>query len=98
MVMAMSGIKPQETKILGGWVRQDGHVTDDENCQRIEYLTKHVLKGVGISDDGWDLLYQDKADGRYWELVYQQSGRLGIGPPSLLVLGPEQARKKYRLK
>jgi hypothetical protein len=98
MVMAMSGIQPQETLILGRWVEVDADAIGDENCQRIEYLTRHVLKGIGISEDGWDLLYQDKADGRYWELIYPQSHLRGGGPPSLIALDPEHARQKYRLK
>ena len=99
MVMVMvSGIKPHETKIIGGWIVREGNAIRDENCHRIESLTQQCLKGVGISDDGWDLLYQDRTDGRYWELLYQLSHTPGGGCPSLVALDPDHARKKYRLR
>ena len=98
MIMMMSGIKPHETKIVGQWIEQDEHVVGDENCQRIEHLTRQVLKGIEISDDGWDLLYQDRADGRYWELIHPAMHLRHGGPPSLIALDPEYARKKYRLR
>ena len=97
-MITTSGIKPHETQIIGRWVVQDGHPVGDESCQRIEYLTRRFLKGVDISADGWDLLYQDRTDGRYWELTYQMTGAPGGGPPSLIALNPEQAGRKYRLK
>jgi len=62
-------------------------------CDRIELLvSQHLTKVAG---GGWETLYQDPDDGRYWELTYPQGEMHGGGPPRLTYLPHELAQAKY---
>ena len=63
---------------------------------RIETLVEQILQKVDVDDSGWDTLFRDSEDGRYWELTYPHSSWDGGGPPRLTYLSPEEARAKYR--
>jgi hypothetical protein len=86
-------IQPDETDLLGSWITRDGRVVADGVSKRIQFLTESYLQK--ISGGGWETLYQDPADGRYWELTYPQSHLHGGGPPRLINLSEQQARAKY---
>jgi hypothetical protein len=73
----------------------DGKMTADDTSVRIDWLVKHVLTEIATDFSGWDVLYQDPKDGRYWELTYPQSEMHGGGPPRLRYMPEEEARKKY---
>ncbi|MGZ8935862.1 MAG: Imm27 family immunity protein [Methylobacter sp.] len=88
----------EETELLGQWVAQDNSIHADEVSKRIEALTKHCLKEVAVSDKGWEILYKDMADGRYWELSYPDSESHGGGAPKLAVISLEETKLKYNLK
>lgn len=88
-------IRPEETEIKGGWVSQGGRMIADSNCSRIESLLENYLREVARDTSGWDVLYVDPVDGRYWELVYLESNLQGGGPPTLRRLSKESARGKY---
>lgn len=88
-------INPTETKIIGRWEEQRGSVVEDPACQRIKKLTKEDLQLITRSDDGWSALYKDPTDGRLWELTYPNSDWHGGGPPSLIHISQEEAKKKY---
>lgn len=52
---------------------------------RINWLTGQVLVLVGIErSSGWEKLYRDPADGRYWLLTYPFGELQGGGPPTLI--------------
>jgi len=89
-------IQPEETDIVGKWIVENGKVHGDPTCQRIERLTSHHLRkiAIGRQSGGWETLFQDPEDGRYWEQTYPQSETHGGGPPRLIMLTPEQARMK----
>lgn len=87
-----------EQVLIGGWNEKNGQVVLDETAKRIEYLINNVIKKVATSEDGWDAVYSDPDDGRYWELIYPSSGAHGGGAPVLRELSTEQAVKKYKLK
>jgi len=53
------------------------------------------LREIGRDAGGWDILYRDPQDGRYWELIYPRSHMHGGGPPELRCLTPEETEKKY---
>jgi len=89
----MMNLKPDETDLRGEWIVVDGKVIGNEICDRIAFLIKHYLKKV--AGGGWETLYVDPNDGRYWELTYPESEMHGGGPPSLAVLSKEQAEAKY---
>ena len=90
-------IDVSEVEILGRWITGDGQLRADEACQRIEHLTaEYLVRIVNSSKWGdWEILYQDPADGRYWEKTYPQGEMQGGGPPSLKTLSAAAARSKY---
>ena len=88
-------IQPEETEIKGRWVAHGGRMIADSNCSRIESLLENHLREVARDTSGWDVLYVDPLDGRYWELIYLESNLQGGGPPTLRQLSKESARGKY---
>lgn len=88
-------LKPEETELRGKWVFAGGKMDSDSTCNRIEFLISQDLKRVATDSSGWDILYMDPQDGRYWELTYPESHMHGGGPPTLTNLSMEQARNKY---
>lgn len=86
-----------ETELVGSWVQQSGSVVADEVSKRIEFLTQNKLKKVASSDDGWDQLYIDEQDSRYWELSHPESDSHGGGAPLLKNLSQDEVKNKYQL-
>jgi hypothetical protein len=91
----MTYIKPSETVLTGQWILQGGRPVVDDVCKRILALTGSYLVEVGRDTSGWDTLYRDPTDGRYWELTYPQSELQGGGPPQLRCLTADEAKQKY---
>jgi len=88
-------LKPDETELIGSWVNVDGEVDGDENCQRIQFLINEKLERVGKDWSGWEALFRDPSDGRYWLRTYPNGSWHGGGPPALICLTMDEARKKY---
>ncbi len=93
----MSDLKPDEIKLIGKWISIDNKIEGDSICLRIKYLTTNCLEKISYSDDGWETLYQDTKDKRYWELSYPSGYLHGGGPPSLTCLSLEEVQKKYKI-
>ncbi len=91
----MTSINPSETLLTGRWIANGGRVVADDVCKRIVALTQSHLQKIGADDSGWNILYRDPNDGRYWELSYPQSELNGGGPPELRCLTDDEARQKY---
>jgi hypothetical protein len=89
----MTELQPEEVDLLGKWERVDDRVVADETCDRIKRLTSGVLER--IAGGGWEILYRDPSDGRYWELTYPEGQMHGGGPPRLTYVSEPQARVKY---
>lgn len=91
-------IEPSEVVLLGQLKILGSETIKDEVCLRIiELIQNHLLeKAKDVS--GWDTLYKDPSDGRYWELIYPQSNLHGGGPPELHQITFERAKEKYNLK
>ncbi len=87
-----------ETELLGSWIVQGSSVTADDVSKRIEALTRDSLNEVAVSSDGWETLYIDPNDGRYWELTYPSNDSHGGGAPKLSVILQEQVKTKYNYK
>ena len=72
---------------------------DREACLRINWLASEVLENVGVGKEsgGWEKLYRDPADGRYWLLTYPHGEMQGGGPPLLsnLSLTEPEVKEKY---
>jgi Immunity protein 27 len=98
--MSLSPLQPNETDLVGQWVVVGKRVVDgDPTEKRIGELIDRYLQKVTISAEsgGWDILYLDPADGRYWELTYPRSEMHGGGPRRLTNLSIAAATAKYQL-
>ena len=93
----MKNLNQLETVLSGHWISKDGAIVADDISKRIEYLTQNVLKQIATSDDGWDKLFLDEVDSRYWELLYVNSDLHGAGAPVLQCISKTDVVKKYRL-
>jgi Immunity protein 27 len=91
----MKIIESSETKITGRWILRDNEVIADETAKRIQWLISSYLEKV--AGGGWETLYKDPQDGRYWELTYSHSEWHGGGPPQLSFLPTEIANTKYKV-
>jgi hypothetical protein len=91
----MTILKPTETILTGQWVLKGGRPVADDVCKRILALTRSQLVEIGRDASGWNTLYRDPTDGRYWELVYPQGEPQGGGPPELRWLTTDQVRQMY---
>ncbi len=90
-------LQNHENQITGQWVSKNGKVHADATCARIEWLITNELKKIATDATGWDVLYQDPNDGRYWELTYPESEMHGGGPPKLTLLSNAEAQIKYKI-
>jgi hypothetical protein len=92
-------LKPEETDLIGQWVKKEASVVADPVEVRINQLIAHKLQKLAVSPEsgGWEILYRDPDDGRYWELTYPHSEMHGGGPKRLTNLPAIAAITKYRL-
>lgn len=90
-------IEKNETEIVGKWIFTGGKMITDEQCEKIQWLTTNYLKKIALDKAGWDVLFQDHNDNRYWELIHPNSDMHGGGPPSLILLSELEARDKYNI-
>lgn len=91
-------IKAEETILKGGWKLSGGKSMEaDSVSKRIEWLITKYLIEVGEDESGWNKLYQDPEDNRYWELTYLESQTHGGGAPQLENIAPQEAAKKYNM-
>ena len=89
---------PTETELIGRWEMADGRVRADATGERIEWLTSRYLEktATGENSGGWETLFRDPDDSRYWERTYPMREMQGGGPPRLDVINAEQAQAKYQ--
>ena len=91
-------LRPDEIRLQGSWTFENNEIKKDNIALRIDYLKDDYLIRVGTDDSGWDILYQDPSDNRYWELVYTDSEIQGGGAPLLQNLSIDSVRKKYHIQ
>src|ERR1700735_1433005 len=92
-----SFIDASETEIVGAWIRVRDQVQNDENEKRIQWLIANLLNKVATDWSGWELLYRNPQDGRYWELTHPHGELQAGGPCALRFLSDEAAAQKYRV-
>ncbi|WP_061246464.1 Imm27 family immunity protein [Leptospira interrogans] len=90
-------ILPSEKELVGSWIKKDSGIQNDEILERAIYLMQNYLIKIKADSSGWNTLYQDPVDGRYWEATYPQSDIHGSGPLTLFVLSDNHAKKKFKL-
>jgi len=88
----------KETLLEGRWQIENGRVVENPECRRIHDLISSYLILLGSSENGWEKLFRDPADGRYWELTYPHSYLHGGGPPLLQNISTADAKAKYNFK
>jgi hypothetical protein len=91
----MYELQPGESTLIGKWEWVEGKLVANSVAKRIDYLVSHNLKEIGQRNGGWDILYRDPKDGRFWELTYPDSHMQGGGPPRLSCLSPQQVSELY---
>jgi hypothetical protein len=90
-------LQPNETVLVGAWEFTGGRVKADAIEERIELLVSGLLEKVATTADGWEILYRDPEDGRYWELLFPQSEIQGGGPRTLRHVEQSEAQNKYKI-
>jgi hypothetical protein len=90
----MSGLK-DKSELVGSWTLIEGRMVEDQNAALITELTETRLRRIALAPGGWEALYQDPEDGRFWELHFPNGEMQGGGPAALRVLSNEAARARY---
>lgn len=88
-------IGEEEFELNGKWLFLNNKLVEDETSNRINYLKNNYLNKVAISTSGWETLYHDPTDNRYWELIFSQSESHGGGASTLINVTKEIAIDKY---
>ncbi len=92
----MASLK-DNNELVGSWIFTGGRMVGDQNSDLIRDLTEKRLLRVAVAPSGWETLYQDPEDGRFWELYFPRAEMHGGGPAALRVLSDEAATLKYGL-
>ena len=90
-------LAPFETVLIGKWEQSGNGLVADGVCRRIEQLVAVHLIRVCDDSSGWQTLYQDPNDKRYWVLSYPGSEMHGGGPPVLVAVSPDEANAHFPL-
>jgi len=95
----MKKLQSDETTLVGKWIidKKSKSTIPDATALRIEWLVENHLRRVTTDRSGWDTLFVDESDGRYWEKVYLESHRHGGGPPTLRLVSDEQLGSKFKI-
>ncbi len=91
----MKMIQESETSIVGKWINSDSKLIVDDNCTRIKELIQDHLIKLAHDSSGWDTLYLDPSDNRFWELSYEEGHLHGGGPPALRCISADKVKVKY---
>jgi hypothetical protein len=95
----MKKLEPHENEIVGEWIREGERVVGNDSCRRIQWLIAESLQQVGVDEKsgGWEKLFRDPGDGRYWLLSYPHGEMQGGGPPALrhLVLTDQEVKERF---
>jgi hypothetical protein len=94
-VAAFPELDPDERRLAGAWADHDGGRRLDEVDRRIFWLVTRRLIARGQVHQGWEQLYQDPRDGRFWELTFPEGSLHGGGPRLLTCIDEDRAREKY---
>lgn len=90
-------LEKEEIELIGEWIFQNGEMVEDSVAKRINLLKDDFLIKVATDESGWNTLYKDPEDNRYWELTYRNSDLQGGGAPLLTNLNKESALLKYNI-
>ena len=91
----MLSLGRDETGLIGSWILKNGAMIEDEVGLRNRSLIESGLQRIATSKDGWEVLYKDVSDGRYWELTYPHGDMQGGGPIALILADRSMLAEKY---
>ncbi len=98
MTESFDELGPDEDRLDGAWLDTPEGVSSDAIDRRIFWLVRRSLRPCAMAHGGWEQLFVDPRDGRYWELTFPHGSLHGGGPRRLTCLSPADARAKYSLK
>ena len=81
--------------IKGSWVKIDGKVVGDSNCEIINNMIENDLEKIADREEGWITLCKEKSTNNFWECTYPDSQMQGGGPPRLELLSKNEVIDKY---
>jgi len=90
-------LKADENKLQGSFFSIGEGLKEDDTTKRIYELVSNYLIKIKTDESGWDTLFKDPSDNRYWELLYPDSEMLGGGPPLLQFISISDAKIKYNM-
>ena len=93
----MTKLEKEEILLKGEITKLLNSIEYDDVSNRIFSLIKNYLIEVKVDSSGWNRLFIDPKDGRYWELFYSNGELQGGGAPTLKYLLREEAIIKYDL-
>ena len=95
MTAEFRDLAPDEHLLVGAWVEDGSRTTHDDVDRRIFWLVTRRLVACGHAGGGWDQLYRDPRDDRFWELTFPHGSLHGGGPRQLAHVDASVAREKY---
>ena len=90
-------IKPSETIIESDPIILGSDEDASKASERIDDLIYNYLSEKARANGGWDILFRDPADQRYWELTAPKGEYHGYGPLRLSYIPNQDATFKYNL-
>lgn len=81
--MEVIKLNSNESELNGEWMLENGILIANDVTIRIQNLVQNHLIKVNTSKSGWEVLYQDPDDERFWLLSYNESHLHGGGAPKL---------------
>lgn len=87
----------EETLLKGTLINHLNLIKYDDVSNRVFSLVENYLTEVRVDSSGWNRLFKDPRDGRYWELFYSNGELQGGGAPTLKYLLKEEVIIKYNL-
>lgn len=92
-----SDLAANERHLTAPWDDALERAIADEMEARIFWLVTQRLEPQTTINGGWDQLFRDPRDGRYWELTFPQGSLHGGGPRKLSCITQQVAAAKYHL-
>lgn len=88
----------EEILIRGGWERVGDRMVPDASLLRIRDFIATELEKIAECAGGWETLFRNRFDGRFWERFYPLGEMHGGGPESLRRIDVIAAEQKYKVR
>ena len=92
---AHADLEPHERQLSGRWNAEVANGVGDVVDARIFWLVTERLTPTARSFDGWDAVFFDSRDGRFWELTFPHGSLFAGGPRQLTLVSPDVVAEKY---